>query len=61
MADYIRRDNSAADKDRIDRCNGCEYAIICPLVEANEPPDTLYCKLMGYPCDMIIICDLGKQ
>ena len=56
MADYIIQ-----DKDRIDRCNGCEYAIICPLVEANEPPDTLYCKLMGYPCDMIIICDLGKQ
>lgn len=48
----------ATDKDRIGRCKGCEYAIIAPLVEANEPPNTLYCKLMGYPCDMIIQCDL---
>ena len=48
------------DEDRIDRCKGCEHAVIAPLLEAGESPDTLYCKLMGYPCDMIIKCDLGE-
>ena len=49
------------DRNRIERCNGCEYAIILPLIEANEPPDTLFCKLMGYPCDMIIQCEKGDM
>ncbi len=47
------------DKDRIERCKNCKYAIILPLIEANEPPDTLFCKLIGYPCDMIIQCEKG--
>lgn len=53
-------DITLSDMHRITRCKGCEYAVIAPLLEAEEPPNTLYCKLMGYPCDMIKICDIGK-
>lgn len=50
-----------SEKQRINRCKGCEYATISPLEDVEETYDELYCTLMGYPCDMIIICDLGKQ
>ena len=46
------------EEDRIERCKGCEHAVVAPLEEAGDPPDLLYCTEMGYPCDMIKLCDV---
>ena len=46
------------EEDRVERCKGCEHAVVAPLEEAGDPPDLLYCTKMGYPCDMIKLCDV---
>ena len=49
------------EEDRIERCKGCEHAVVAPLEEAGDPPDLLYCTEMGYPCDMIKLCDANNE
>lgn len=46
------------DLSRITRCMNCQHSVVAPL--EGEPPDTLYCPIHGYPCDMIIICEDRK-
>ena len=49
------------EDERIERCKGCERAVVAPLEEAGDPPDLLYCTEMGYPCDMIKLCDANNE
>ena len=46
------------NEQRIERCKNCPHSCMTDdFVGGTE----LYCLVMGYPCDMIIECEVNKN